>query len=325
MGLALSLVAVPAADAPAATALADLARTGIATASSTQDDADGFFPAEAAIDGDEATRWASAFGPDEQAPSEQWLQVDLGSPAVIETVVLSWEAAHAEAYTVQVAAADPGDESSWTTVHDEVDGDGGTDEIALGSPADARFVRVLMTERAALDWDPARPHWYGYSLFGVEVHGTRVTDEPSDIDEVSVLEDFEAGVSSGYTAWGVTPAATPTLVTAQEGRDGAGEGNHALVAQVGGSPADGEWFGFTHEVPRADWSDHDGFTFWFLGAGDGQTLRYELKSAGQLFERRVVDDSVGWRQVSVAFADLRLKDDPSSDVRFDPAASTGFA
>ena len=81
-----------------------------------------------------------------------------------------------------------------------------------------------------------------------------------------------------------------------------------------------------HARHRAtDWSAHDGFTFWFLGTGGGGQLRYELKSNGQLFERSVTDDTAGWRQVNVAFSQLRLKGNPASDARFDPTASTGFA
>ena len=76
-------------------------------------------------------------------------------------------------------------------------------------------------------------------------------------------------------------------------------GGSGLVATVGGAPAAGDWFGFTHDIAATDWSAHDGFTFWFLGTGGGGLLRYELKSDGQLFERSVTDDTAGWRQVNV--------------------------
>ncbi|WP_162250299.1 glycoside hydrolase family 3 N-terminal domain-containing protein [Cellulomonas sp. Root485] len=410
--------------APAAAAPGDLARTGTATADRSQSDGDGTFPPDAAIDGDPATRWASGNGPDEDVEFTAWLQVDLGAEASVDHVVLAWEAAFAAGYEVQVAT----EPDVWTTVHTEAAGDGGTDDLTFAA-TDARYVRLQMNQRTSFDWDPARPHWYGYSLFSFEVYGTATqaavafatsgttvpagddatvplilataaatdttvrvrstggtgvagTDytavdetvtfpagtteatvtvptvdhgplgqartveltlsEPSealvlggrttstvtitphgdlpDVGGVTVLDDYESGVPTGYTTWGISAPVTPVLSTAPVDRGGSG-----LVATVGGAPAAGDWFGFTHDIAATDWSAHDGFTFWFLGTGGGGLLRYELKSNGQLFERSVTDDTAGWRQVNVAFSQLRLKGNPASDARFDPSASTGFA
>ncbi|MCC2318839.1 glycoside hydrolase family 3 N-terminal domain-containing protein [Cellulomonas chengniuliangii] len=416
-----------------ALAATDLARTGVATASASQDDVDGSFPASHAIDGDPGTRWASGNGPDEDVEFTAWLQVDLGASAAVDGVTLAWEDAYAASYEVQVATAAPEDDASWTTVASEAS-DGGSDTVTFDAPADARYVRVVMLERVAFDWDPARPHWYGYSLYSLEVlgvpddvvvsfargatsvpaggtatvplllnapaegdvtvrvastggtaapgtdytaldqvvtipagattqqvavetvdHGplapvttveltltdptgvllggrttSTVTITPHgdlpDVGSAHVLDDFESGVPAGYTTWGSAASVTPALSTVAADRAGAPAGNQALQALVGGAPAAGDWFGFTHDLAApADWSAHDGFAFWFHGTGAGGQLRFELKSGGQLFERSVVDDTAGWRQVSTAFAQLRLKGDPASDARFDPAAATGFA
>ena len=142
-----------------------------------------------------------------------------------------------------------------------------------------------------------------------------------DVGGVTVLDDYESGVPAGYTTWGISAPVTPVLHAPAP----VDRGGNGLVATVGGAPAAGDWFGFTHDIAATDWSAHDGFTFWFLGTGGGGQLRYELKSNGQLFERSVTDDTAGWRQVNVAFAQLRLKGNPASDARFDPTASTGFA
>ena len=56
-------------------------------------------------------------------------------------------------------------------MHTEAAGDGGTDDLTFAA-TDARYVRVQMNQRTSFDWDPARPHWYGYSLFSLEVYGT---------------------------------------------------------------------------------------------------------------------------------------------------------
>ncbi len=66
-----------------------------ATASSTEN---ATFPASAAVDGNTATRWSSAFA------DPQWLQVDLGATATITQVVLNWEAAYASSFQIQVSA-----------------------------------------------------------------------------------------------------------------------------------------------------------------------------------------------------------------------------
>ncbi|WP_407344639.1 glycoside hydrolase family 3 N-terminal domain-containing protein [Pengzhenrongella phosphoraccumulans] len=423
------------AAAPAAAATGDLAVAGTATASVSQDDVDGSFPASNAIDSDPATRWASGNGPDADVAFTAWLQVDLGATVAVDRVNLAWEAAYATAYDVQVATGDPADPASWSTVATEAAGDGGGDDLALAAPVDARYVRLAMLTRSQATWDPAGPHWYGYSLFALEVYGTaqqsavvfgtggatvpagqpatvpvnlaspsttdvavrvtsaggtavagadytavdqvltfpagtttqdltvatvdhgplspvttfdltlseptaglllggrsvaRVTITPHgelpDVGPAQVLDDFESGVPAGYSTWGISGPVTPALATTGAGRDGAPAGNQVLQATVAGPAAAGDWFGFSHDLsPAADWSAQDGFSFWFLGTGTGGTLRYELKSNGQMFERTVVDDAAGWRRVTAPFALLRLKGNPASDARFDPATAGGFA
>ena len=66
-----------------------------ATASSTENAGT---PAGAAVDGNAGTRWSSAFS------DPQWIQVDLGATPTICQVVLSWEAAYATAFQIQVSA-----------------------------------------------------------------------------------------------------------------------------------------------------------------------------------------------------------------------------
>ncbi len=173
IGLALALVA-GVLSAPTAAAAApgdvDLARTGLVTASAEQSDQDGTFPAANANDGDPQTRWASGNGPDADVEFTAWLQADLGVAGVITSVQITWEAAYATQYQVQTATANPGDQASWTTVATDDAGDGGTDAIAFAAPVTARYVRVLMLQRFS-NWGWGQ-HWYGYSVFSLEVLGT---------------------------------------------------------------------------------------------------------------------------------------------------------
>ncbi len=119
-----------------------------ATASSTQN---ATFPASAAVDGDAGTRWSSA------ASDPQWLQVDLGSSNVISQAVLTWEAAYATAYQIQVSD----NATAWSTIYSTTTSTGGTQ--TLNVTGTGRYVRVYGTARATA---------YGYSLWEFQVYGS---------------------------------------------------------------------------------------------------------------------------------------------------------
>ncbi|WP_432930720.1 discoidin domain-containing protein [Microbispora sp. CA-135349] len=142
------VVAAAAVSAPAAAAPALLSQGRTATASSTENAGT---PASAAVDGNGATRWSSAFG------DPQWLQVDLGATATLSQVTLVWEAAYATAFKIQVS----GDASTWTDVYSTTTGTGGTQTLDV--TGSGRYVRVYGTARATA---------YGYSLWEFQVYGT---------------------------------------------------------------------------------------------------------------------------------------------------------
>ena len=122
-----------------------------ATASSLESSS---LPASAAFDGNlTSTRWASKEGVD-----PQWLQVDLGTSASISHVKLTWEAAYAKSYTIQVSA----DGQAWTTVYSTTTGNGATDDLTSLSGT-GRYVRMNGTARGTA---------YGYSLYEMQVYGT---------------------------------------------------------------------------------------------------------------------------------------------------------
>jgi beta-glucosidase len=303
----------------------DLARGAQVSASSSQADSDGTFPAANAVDGSSETRWASAKGPDADAAFEATLLLHLAEPATVSEIVLDWEAAYAVSYQIQVAAS--ASIPTWRTVHTQDQGDGAVDRIVLADPALAGAVRLVMTERAAVHWEPATPHWYGYSLFSLEVHGSVAEPPASGNDgESSVLQDFADGVPGGYLGWASTSSLTPGLSTVvDDSAPGSSPDEQVLVATVPGAPGASDYFGFAHDTEPQDWSAWDGFEFWFLGSGSTRPLSFELKSGGNLFAQTVADDTSGWRRIAVDFASLRLKGDESSPERFDRRASTGFA
>ena len=107
--------------------------------------------AQFAVDGDLGTRWSSAFS------DPQWMQVDLGSVQPITRVKLSWEAAYATAYQLQVSNNAGG---PWTVAYDNTAGTGGVEDLKVS--ATARYVRLWGTQRATP---------YGYSLWEFQVFG----------------------------------------------------------------------------------------------------------------------------------------------------------
>ena len=134
---------------------ADAAQGRAATASSTENAGT---PASAAVDGNAATRWSSAFG------DPQWLQVDLGSSQTVCGVGLSWEAAYASAYQIQVSA----NGSAWTTIYSTTTSTGGTQNLNVSGTG--RYVRMYGTARATA---------YGYSLWSFVVHITGTVTTPT--------------------------------------------------------------------------------------------------------------------------------------------------
>jgi hypothetical protein len=101
-----------------------------------------------AVDGDDRTRWGSAFR------DSQWLTVDLGSEVPLSRVRLKWEGAYAKDYELQVSS----DNMSWNTVRRVKDGEGGIEEQELNQTA--RYVRVFGLKRATP---------YGISLYELQV------------------------------------------------------------------------------------------------------------------------------------------------------------
>jgi hypothetical protein len=138
--------------APAAKAAscgtANVALNKTATASSVQSAS---FPPSAAVDGNTGTRWSSAFS------DPQWLEVDLGSAQSVCQVVLTWEAAYATAFQIQVSA----DNSTWTSIYSTVSGTGGTQTLNVSGSG--RYIRMYGTARATQ---------YGYSLWEFQVFAT---------------------------------------------------------------------------------------------------------------------------------------------------------
>lgn len=103
-----------------------------------------------AVDGKPDTRWSSEFA------DPQWLAIDLGSLQPVSRFELSWEAAFAKAYTIEISP----DGTAWTTVHRTREGAGKSETVRI-QPAPARFVRIAATQRGTR---------FGNSLWELEIY-----------------------------------------------------------------------------------------------------------------------------------------------------------
>jgi len=143
--------------------------------------------AGAAVDGDLTTRWSSTFA------DPQYLQVDLGAPAVLDRVVLDWEAAYATSFQIMVST----DGNDFTPVYTTTTAAGGNQTIAVTGTG--RYVRMYGTKRATA---------YGYSLFEFQVYGTFTTDTPSTSPDASASATPSTVVSTSASATPTVSAAT---------------------------------------------------------------------------------------------------------------------
>lgn len=119
---------------------------------------------ENAVDGDRTTRWSSA------ASDDQWIAVDLGKEAYVNSVNIVWENAYASLYDVQTSA----DGKQWTTVK-TVAGGGGVEQTIVG--ASARHIRIACRSRATT---------YGYSMWELQVLGVDPDADPSALMGISI-------------------------------------------------------------------------------------------------------------------------------------------
>ena len=107
------------------------------------------FPQNKTVDGDLTTRWSSQYS------DPQSITVDMGQSTAFNTVRLHWETAYASKYLLQTSD----DNTNWSTLIDEQNGNGGIDEYSVDG--NARYLRVYGTEGGTS---------FGYALYEIEVY-----------------------------------------------------------------------------------------------------------------------------------------------------------
>lgn len=143
IGCLLCAVLACGAQSPSAAPTAAVDARPVATASAGEGGND--LPAQNAIDGDEKTRWSSAF------TDNEWLQIDFGSPRDIAGVRILWETAYGRDYDLLLSD----DAKVWRTACAVRDGDGGVDELFF-APQKARYLKMQGLKRGT---------GWGFSIF----------------------------------------------------------------------------------------------------------------------------------------------------------------
>ena len=155
----------------------NLALNKPATASSIEDSG---FPASNAVDGIDASRWASLHGP------TAWISVDLGEPYPIDKIKIHWQYASANEYKVQVANSPDG---PWTDcVH--ITGNTAFDHWATHefSTQTGRYIKIDCIQRTP-------GNTWGYSIWEFEVYQNC---EGADIDNSGIVDIDDLGILASY-------------------------------------------------------------------------------------------------------------------------------
>lgn len=135
-----------------------------------------------AIDGGAGSRWESEYS------DPQWIYVDLGTKEKIETIVLKWEAAHANEYELQISD----DGKKWKTIHKENNSRGETERIQI-KPIKARYVKLSAMSRAT---------HFGYSLYEFEIYGKKQKEDLTPLHFIRLeLTDTDGNLISDNFYW----------------------------------------------------------------------------------------------------------------------------
>jgi beta-glucanase (GH16 family) len=130
------------------------------------------------------------------------------------------------------------------------------------------------------------------------------------------LADFEGGVPAGWFAYQGASTVTATLMTvgvsellarpAQAGDNGVLEADFS-ISDYGGFGQD-----FAATSGPQDWSNLDGFSFWFYGTSSGLAYQAEIMDnrsdpgadTAERFDHVFTDDFAGWRRVFIPWSDF---------------------
>lgn len=126
-----------------------------------------------------------------------------------------------------------------------------------------------------------------------------------------VLDDFESGVLAKWHAFnGPGSSMTGNIITPGQA------GNYAMGITYNVN----DWGGIEQLFGASqNWSGYNNFEFRFYGSGSGNTIRVEIYdnsgsvASAERFEKLLVDNFVGWRQVTLPFGSFTRRSDWQPD------------
>jgi GH18 family chitinase/chitodextrinase len=196
-----------------------------------------------AVDGNATTRWSSV-----QAVDPQWISVDLGASYSVTGVKVTWEAAYATAYKVQVSPT--GADNTWTDLK-SITGNTALVNDHTNLSGTGRYIRIYGTARGTT---------YGYSIYELEVYGTPAqaatnlalnkTASASSIEAAGLEASKAVDGNATTTRWASTEGVDPQWLRIDLGASYAissvkitWEAAYASTYKVQISPtgADGSW------------------------------------------------------------------------------------
>lgn len=186
-----------------------------------------------ATDGDTtsmSSRWGSGVG-----SGAQWIYVDLGEAKTVGAVRLFWEQRKATDYSIQVAAENPAEESSWTTVKHIPDRPSALTDVIEFDAVEARYVRLYIATHTNEDPDGGTA-WNAVSIYEMQVFGAKdpnyqdpnenvALNKTGDSDSVEAGSDFTAAkafdgdTSSRTSRWSSAEALGSHWVYVDLGKD----------------------------------------------------------------------------------------------------------
>lgn len=125
------------------------------------------------IDNDPSTVTGGAFSPG------HWFQIDLGAPATLAGVRLTWDVSNPEGYTLQTSL----DGTQWQTAYTMGDSLGGVETLYF-APRQARYLRLASPQRTS-DW--------GVSIFEMEPLDTSLSARVVGLDATQSAALWQGG------------------------------------------------------------------------------------------------------------------------------------
>ncbi|MDZ5815271.1 discoidin domain-containing protein [Stenotrophomonas maltophilia] len=125
------------------------------------------------IDNDPSTVTGGAFSPG------HWFQIDLGAPATLAGVRLTWDVSNPEGYTLQTSL----DGAQWQTAYTMGDSLGGVETLYF-APRQARYLRLASPQRTS-DW--------GVSIFEMEPLDTSLSARVVGLDATQSAVLWQGG------------------------------------------------------------------------------------------------------------------------------------